>query len=140
VADYGAVDGAVVSVLLADAALMAIAPDGVFIDISPSGSTRFVIVSRVPEADMGRMFGADAYAQLSYLVKVVDKNTSGTKAVQGAARIDAVLVGQPLPLTGYQHMQTELDDPVRFVETDDDEPDTRWQHAGGRYAVWVSPA
>jgi hypothetical protein len=44
-----------------------------------------------------------------------------------------------LTITGFTHMQTRCLEPVDATEVDEENPDTRWQHRGGRYEVHASP-
>lgn len=135
------VDAAVVAALKADTGsggLMTLMTDGVYIDVAPPGSTKFVLVSLAAHEDEYQ-FNDAAYERSLYLVKAVDLNQSGTRAKAAADRIQTVLQDQPLTITGYDHMLTSREERVRYTETDGVEPNTRWQHRGGRYAVYVSP-
>jgi len=136
-ADSGAVDAALVAKLAADATLLTLCPDGVFFDVSASGKTRFVVVSLSTSHDEP-MEGARAYEETAYLVKAVDLNSSSVNARAAAARIDALLDGQPLTISGYKHMLLSRVERVRYTEVDPDNNDTRWQHQGGLYECWVS--
>ena len=136
--DSGAIDAALVTKLFGDATLMALTPDGVFIDVAATGGTRFVIVSLVTAFDEP-MLGGRAYEEAEYLVKAVHQSTSPASVRSAAARIDVLLDNQPLTVTGYEHMVTRRVERVRFTEVDEVNQDTRWQHSGGRYAVSVSP-
>jgi len=138
VADPAEVDAAIVTHLANDATLAGLLPDGVYMDIAPSGKTQFVIVSLVIHED-NYMLGGEAFEKALYLVKAVDKSTSGSIAKAAAARIQTLLQDVPLTITGYTHMLTQREERVRYTEVDESEPDTRWQHRGGRYAVFVSP-
>jgi len=137
--DASDVDAAIVAKLAGDATLTALMPDGVFMDIAPSGTTRFVIVSLATHED-DYMLGEAAYEKSVYLVKAVERNISGTTVKAAAARIHALLQDVRLTIAGYVHMLTQREERIRYTEVDPDEPDTRWQHRGGRYAVFVSPA
>ena len=137
-ADPAEVDAAIVTHLANDATLAGLLPDGVYMDIAPSGKTQFVIVSLVIHED-NYMLGGEAFEKALYLVKAVDKSTSGSIAKAAAARIQTLLQDVPLTITGYTHMLTQREERVRYTEVDESEPDTRWQHRGGRYAVFVSP-
>ena len=137
-ADPSEVDEAVVDKLTAASALMAIFTDGVFFDVAPPGKTKFVIVSLIIGQDEDVFDEEDAAIQTRlYLVKAVEKTTSGTNVKTGAALIHAALQKQALAIEGYDHMVTKRVEPVRFTEVDED-TDERWQHRGGRYEVMVS--
>lgn len=135
--DSGNVETALIAKLSGDATLASLMPNGVHIDVAPNGSTKFVIVSLVVESDEP-MMGGRAYEDATYLIKAVDQSTSPATVKAAAARIDALLDNQPLTVTGYSHMKTRRDERVRYTEVDDQNPDTRWQHSGGRYQVMVS--
>ncbi len=137
-ADASDVDAAIVEKLASDATLMSMMTDGVFIDVSPSGKTKCVIVSLVIHEDH-YMFGAEAYERSLYLIKAVEKSSTGTTIKAAAARIHTLMQDVELPIAGYQHMLTQREERVRYTEVDLDDNDARWQHRGGRYAVFVSP-
>jgi hypothetical protein len=141
VADPSDVDAAIVAALKADTGtggLMTLMVDGVFVDVAPSGSTKFVIVSLATHRDE-YVFEGPAFEESTYLVKAVDLNVSGIRAKSAAARIDAVLQDAALSISGYALMLLQRQERVRYTEVDDDNKDIRWQHRGGRYSVFVSP-
>jgi hypothetical protein len=137
-ADPAAVDAAVIAKLLADAPLMAMAVDGVWFDFAKHGAQRFVIVSQLDHADTDS-FNASAFEEFEYLVKAVVLSTTGVDVQTAAGRIHAALQDALLTPVGYTTMRCRRVGRVRFSEPDDDNLDARWQHAGGRYSVWVSP-
>lgn len=136
--DSSDVDAALVAKLLGDATLTATMPDGVYFDEGKQGATKFVIVSLVSESDEP-MFNARAYEDAIYLVKAVALGTSGADVKTAAARIDALLDGQPLAVTGYALMVMQRVERIRYTEVDDVDRAIRWQHRGGRYQIVVSP-
>ena len=135
--DSSEIDAAIVAKLLADPALTAMMPDGVFIDAANQDSQRFVIVSLLAEDDVAS-FGRRAYENATYLVKAVALSTSGGNVKGAAARIDALLEDQPLVAPGYQWMTMHRDERVRYTEVDDADPSIRWQHRGGHYRVQMT--
>lgn len=137
-ADPIEVDKAVIAKLLADAPLMAIATDGIFWDVAKHGAQQFVIVSQLAHDDTDS-FNSSAYEEFEYLVKAVVLNTAGADVKTAAARIHIALQDAQLTPVGYTTMRCRRVGRVRFTEPDDDNFDARWQHAGGRYSVWVSP-
>lgn len=138
--DSSNVDAAIVETLQGDATLAALLPDGVFIDVAPANKTRFVIVSQVIHEDHYALNDQAAFEQFLYLVKAVARDSSaGTPVKAAAVRINELLQFQPLTVTGYDHMLTRREERVRYTEVDSENPETRWQHRGGRYAVFVSP-
>jgi hypothetical protein len=139
--DPSDVDAALCNALKADTGsggLMTLMTDGVYMDIAPSGVDKFVIVSLLAHEDAYQQNGS-SYERSVYLVKAVERNTVGTRAKAAAARIQAVLQDVRLTITGYSHMLTEREERIRYAEVDEEDRDTRWQHRGGRYAVWVCP-
>jgi len=140
VADVAAVDVALVAVLAGDATLAALLPDGVFVDVAPAGSTRFVIVQHQTHEDT-EGFGTTAlYERFLYRVTARVLEASGLDADTAAGRIHALLHGTPLaPIAGYTHMSTLRVERVKFTEVDAIDNDIRWQIAGGDYEVFVSP-
>ena len=141
--DSSAVDEALVSLLSADAALLALCPNGVVFDLAPQGSTAFVLLSLLD--------GTDIYSQLdpkcdpaplveerTYLVKAVNQNTSGNVVKQAAYRIQQLLQHARYPITGYLLLNSERVEPIRYTELDQG-TGLRWQHRGGQYVVRVTP-
>ena len=122
-----------------DGGLMTLMTDGVYIDVAPSGKTKFVIVSLVIAQD-DYVFEGQAWERSLYLVKAVELNPSGTTVKTAAARIHELLQDIPLTITGFTHMLTRRAERVRYTEVDPDDQDIRWQHRGGRYNIFVSPA
>jgi hypothetical protein len=137
-ADFTNITKAIMALLAADATLSSLMPDGVFKDVAPNSSTRFVIVS-VTLPQWEPMEAGRAFLRVLYLVEAVERTTSAVNVNAAAARIDALLEDQPLTITGFTHMQTRCLEPVDATEVDEENPDTRWQHRGGRYEVHASP-
>lgn len=138
-ADSSDIDNAIVAKLGADAALLAIATNGVYLDEAPPNSTKFVIVSLVDEHDE-QMFGARAFEDALYLVKMVALSTSGANVKAAAARIDTLLNDGTLAPVGYRLMVMQRESRIRITEVDEVDASIRWQHRGGQYRVMVSPA
>jgi hypothetical protein len=142
--DSSEVDAAVIAKLLGDTTLMALMPDGIYVDVAKSGLTKFIIVSQLAHEDV-YMFQGSAYEAFEYLVKAVtgpsgtDLNTSGGSIKAAAARIHTVLQDATLTITGYKLMNIARAERIRYTEVDADNEDARWHHRGGRYAVMVSP-
>lgn len=130
--------------LLADTALRALLPDGVFWEdagaslVDGRDATRFVIVSLV-EAHDEPMFGGRAFEDALYLVKAVALSTSGGNVKAAAARIEALLNFGALTIPGYRLMVLRRVERVRFTEVDDQDASIRWFHRGGRYQLMAAP-
>lgn len=138
-ADPSDVDAALIAKLQADAALMAITVDGIWFDVAPQGATRFVVVSSLTHDDNDTFDALAGFEEYEYLVKAVLLDTSGTNVKTAAARIQAVLQDAVLTPTNYVVTRVRRVGRVRYTEADDELPDNRWQHRGGRYAVFASP-
>src|ERR1019366_4008432 len=70
--DSNAIDVALQATLLADAALMALVPDGVFFDDAAQGAQRFIIISIVTgRDDTIEVFGGRAVEDALYAIKAV---------------------------------------------------------------------
>ena len=117
---------------------MTLMPDGVFMDMAPSGATRFVLVSVVIAED-SYVFEGIAWEQVLYLVKAVERSSSGAGVSAAAARIHTLLQGAALSITGYTNMLCRRTERVRYTEVDPEDNDARWQHRGGRYEITASP-
>lgn len=141
--DASLVDAAVVTVLANDATLHGLCPDGVFWDLANPGATRFVVVSLFDHQDETGLDDADLAERTVYLVKAVALIAGGTLVRDAAARIHELLHRAPaldLSATGYELMAMRRVHRVRYTETDPVEKSSRWQHRGGQYELWTSPA
>ena len=140
--DSSDIDAAVLAALSADAQLKTLTPDGVWWDVPPQNSLRFVIVSLVISQDLGA-FGPARERRLregiTYLVKSVLPGADGANSKAAAARIDRVLEDTPLTIAGYHHLASYRIERVRATEPDPVDQSLRWQHRGGRYRVEVTP-
>lgn len=132
--DSSDIDSALVAKLSGDAQLMALMTDGVFFDQAPQGATKFVLLSIVDEADFP-IFRQRGFEDHTYLVKAVELSTSGANVKSAAARIDALLEGGVLVVTGYNVIAMQRIARIRVTEVDDLDSSIRWQHRGGRYEV-----
>lgn len=137
-ADSSAIDDALVAALLADSTLMALVPDGVYVDEAAPNAQRFVIVSLVDAPDT-QGFGGRAFETPLYLVKAVTLATSGTNVKAAAARIDAVLENAQLTIAGYACLKVQRDSRFRVTTVDAQDASLRWHHRGGRYEIMVQP-
>ncbi len=139
--DSGAIDAALVALLLADTGpggLATLLPDGVFIDVANPNAKRFVIVSVLFAADEP-IFGRRGYEDVLYLVKAVASTKTGANVRAAAQRIDDLLEDCTLTIPGYTHMVTCREERVRTTEVDEADPAIRWQHWGGHYRVQAAP-
>lgn len=141
--DSSDIDNAIVTKLGSDTTLLALVPNGVYMDEAPPNATRFVIVSLVDEVDEPR-FGGRAYEDALYLVEARMLSTAGGNIKAAAARIDALLDDQPLgtgspsATPGYTWMITTRESRVRLTEVDDVDSSLRWYRRGAHYRVQMS--
>lgn len=138
-ADSADLDTAIVAKLAGDATLLALMTDGVYFGLAPNGLTKFVEVSLVTQHDEPD-FDATAYEMALYRVKAVDRSPDMADVAAAAARIHVLLQNVPLTVSGYTHMLTRRTERLRYPEVDEIDPNTRWQHMGAIYEVFVSPA
>ena len=138
-ADSSDIDAALVAKLAGDATLAGLlqtAP-AVFVDIAPPGMTKFVIVSLIEEHDE-QQFGGRAFEDALYLVEARMLSTAGGNIKAAAARIDALLDGGTLTVSGYSLMVMHREERIRGTEQDDADPAILWNRRGGNYRVTVS--
>lgn len=128
-------DTAIVSRLMSDATLMALATDGVAFNIAPEGATKFVLVSIMTTEDEG-MFSGRAVEHVTYLVKYVEKTTSSVNPTTAAERINVLLDWVTLTVPGYSPVTVKrVGGRVHYTEIDDANAALRWQHRGALYEV-----
>lgn len=136
--DSSDIDNALVTRLGSDTALLALAPNGAYWEEAPAGSTRFVIVSLVDETD-GQQFSGRAFEDALYQVEARMSSTVASANIKAAAaRIDALLEGQPLTVTGYAPMALYRESRIRATEVDQADTSIRWYRRGGNYRVVMS--
>jgi hypothetical protein len=136
-ADSSDIGNALVTKLGADAALLALCPNGTYWDEAPAGSTRFVIVSLVDEVDDG-VFGARAIEDGLYQVEARMLSTAGGNIKSAAARIDVLLEQGTLTVAGYSLMALFRESVIRGTEVDAIDSSIRWLRRGGNYRLVVS--
>jgi hypothetical protein len=140
VADASAVDTAVIGKLAGDAQLLALLPGGVHFGLAPQGITAFALVAIDETADHAVFGQGRAIEEITYAVQAVLPTSAMGPATQAAARIDALLEDQPLTIPGYGWLSTVRVERLRPAgEPDAGDKNVRWQHAGGRYRVQVTP-
>jgi len=138
-AETGAIDAALLQLLRADAALLAVCPDGIQFGIADPAAQRFVLVDRFDHSVDLRMFGAAAGEAFVYLVKAVLPESTSRNAREAARLIRARLDGsQALAADGYALMAPIAEiESIRLVEVDESNPERRVQHWGGQYSILV---
>jgi hypothetical protein len=136
--DSAAIGNALIGHLLADTALAALMPDGVYRDVARAGKTRYVIVSLVDSINQATYEGRAIESGL-YLVKAVAlKNAAAVEAA--AARIDQLIEDQFWAIApGLDLMAAYRVASIGTVtELDAVDPDLRWTHSGARYRLDVA--
>jgi hypothetical protein len=137
--DSSAIDAALVVKLGADATLLALCPNGVYVDEAPPGSTRFVIVSLVGEDDEATYGQGRTVEDALFQVEARMLSTvAGADIKAAAARIDVLLEDQPLTVTGYTWMTLHRESRIRTTEVDEADPSIRWYRRGGHYRLQMS--
>lgn len=137
-ADSSDIDAALVVKLGADATLLALCPNGVYVDEAPAGSTRFVIVSLVDESDVPRL-GSRSHEDALFQVEARMLSTvSGANPKAAAARIDVLLENGTLTAAGYALMTLHRESRIRMTEVDEVDSSIRWYRRGGHYRLVMS--
>ncbi len=131
------IDAAIVGKLLADPALSALMPDGVFWGEAAQGATRFVIVSLAHDS-ITPIYEGHGIGDSLYLVKAVALATTGADTKAAEDRIGQLLEDQELTAAGYTWMATFGEQRIRDTEVDQIDPTIRWQHSGAYYRVQMS--
>jgi hypothetical protein len=132
-----AVDVALISALQADGTLAALVPGGVHRDFEPESTLgRCVIVTLQSELPTFEQ-GGTAHLQTRYQVKVVDQSTTKTAAQTALDRIDAILTGPALTITGQTLMAAQRVDRFAYLER---VGSAVWQHVGADYELWSDPS
>jgi hypothetical protein len=136
--DSSDIDNALVAVLGSDAVLLALCPNGVYMNEAPPGSTRFVVITVVDAHDEGK-FGGRAIEDILYLVEARMLNVPAGGDIKGAAqRIDELIEDQPLTVAGYGWMASYRENRERDIEVDSVDVTVRWLRRGGRYRVQMA--
>jgi len=126
-----AIDVALVT-KLGDATLAALAPGGIWLTQAPPAMNATHIVYTLATGDNEQQFGGIAWKERYYTIEAIA--TTKAAADAAAARIDALLDGGTLTITGQICMKVEAQgDEIKDVE--DLNGDTRYYHSGDTYLV-----
>lgn len=102
--------------------------------VAPSGDAfPFVIFNKQSGVPVKR-FGGNAFDNQIWLVKVVDRNESSSRAEDTAQAIDDLLDFGTLTITGGTALFVARESDVDFVETDGDK---QYRHHGANYRLAV---
>ena len=133
------VERALIGKLAADATLSTLLPDGVYYDVAPIGSTKFVIVSLSTSRGLDELADAETFRALIYIVKAVALGSGSDTVAAADIRIQEIVDRQPLdlaPEAGAELMVARWVDRIRYTEIANGEA---WQHRGARYEITVTP-
>jgi len=139
VIDATEVERALIGKLAADATLSGLLPDGVYYDVAPIGSIRFVIVSLSASRGLYELNDGETLRALIYVVKAVVLGPASDTVAAADKRIQELVDRQPLdlpPEAGAELMVARWVDRIRYTETANNDV---WQHRGGRYEITVTP-
>lgn len=135
------VDAALLAQLQADAALVALVPDGIYFGDAKAASLRWLQVAQIHQ-DNEDMFNAVAYESILYQITAVIQNTSAVPAINAAVRIEAVmraLAPATFMVANYRLMSVQRTARIRYTERDKANADLIWQHHGAQYDVRMVP-
>ncbi|MEP7304214.1 MAG: hypothetical protein ABJA98_01725 [Acidobacteriota bacterium] len=133
------VTNALLEKLRADAALMALMPDGAWFAEAPPGATRFVIVSAIA-SPITPMFGGPAYVDKLYGLDARALSTMNGDVQAAASRLNALVDGGDLVVDDWGVMVMRVvEDFELVVEVDDVDASIRWNRCGGQVQVMVAP-
>jgi hypothetical protein len=138
--DATEVERALIGKLAADATLAAAMPDGVYYDLAPIGSTKFIIVSLSSSRGLYELNDGETLRAFIYVVKGVALGTGSSAVAAADKRIQELIDRQPLdlpPEAGATLMVARWVDRIRFTENANNDV---WQHRGARYEITVTPA
>lgn len=133
-----AIEDALVTALALDATLVGLAPGGVWQDIAPDHvSETFVVWAQMSANDTRVQASTNQRKLEDVQVMVKALATSRESARAAAVRIDAILEGVRLTITGYRARSLGRIERVSYVERTDVET---WYHRGGVYRLAVETA
>lgn len=132
VADSSAIENALIARLGADAALLALMPNGVYYGVAPPGSTRYVTVLIDTSADVAA-FGKRAQEDTRYRVHAVGLSSDHPDMRAAAYRIDQLLEDEPIDVDGFVWATLYRVSRIRDADPDPSNPSLTWQYRGGIY-------
>jgi hypothetical protein len=131
------IEQALVTVLAADAQLVALGVTGVWRGKAPEGSTYPLIVFSKASGERAYLLGKHKRRELVYMVKAIGLGDDQTAAGAIDERVDALLTFQPLNLSPHSWEATTREADIDFPESSDG---VTFQHVGGTYRVRVTEA
>lgn len=137
--DSSAIDGAVLALLQGDTALKALMPDGVYRNLAAPAAKRYVLLDIDEWNDVATFVDGRALELGRYLVKAVGLASLNPDIKGAAYRIDQLLEGAHLTVTGYGDVWLDArEDRFDATEPDATDPTIRFLHRGGYYRVTAS--
>jgi len=141
--DSSDLDNALVAALGADLPLLALMPNGVYMDEGPEGATQFVLVSLIVSIDIP-MFNGRAFEDCYYAIRAIERGDVAVRNVKAAAaRLDALLdpphSRMALTIPGYSLKLIRRKERIRQTERDQIDNSIVWFHRGGQYQLMASP-
>jgi len=136
-ADSADLDDAIVAILVNDATLAGLLPDGVWIGAAKPGAVRYGLILLPATADLA-MFTGRAFEEVTYTVLAVVCSTTGSTGKAAAARIDALLQGAQPVVAGFAPAVVQRTRRHRRPDRDADDPSIRWDVRGGDYSLMAS--
>lgn len=131
-----AISEALVAKLKADTTLTMLAPGGIWLKQAPSALKTTHVVYTLAAGDNEGQFDGVAWKERYYVIETIATTKSAADAA--AARIETLLDGGTLTITGYTCMKVEAQgDEVEDLETVNG--DTRYYHSGDTYMVMACP-
>lgn len=142
-ANSSAIENAILARLGADAALLALMPNGAYYGVAPARSYRYVVVSLEASEDVATFEGR-AQEDVRFRVVAVGLSAAlpSAEVVEDAAvRIDHLLEDEPIAVEGMTWATIYRVNRLRETEPDVANPDLRWYLRGGVYrAVYATRA
>jgi len=140
-----ALRNAIIAHLKADSTVTDAAPGGIWPGLPPKerATYPFITVTAMKGDTPERVFRGDgtatseiAFENATFLVKVIDRNTSPNAAAVINGLIRTALDGAAVTVTGYELLTCIwAGDIPGYGELDDS---TQYQHEGGRYELWAT--
>jgi N-acetylneuraminic acid mutarotase len=133
-ADSSAIDNALIAKLGADAALLALMPNGVYYGLGPPGATRYVTVTIDQQTDVPA-FGGRVQEDTQYRIVASGLSTANPDCQGAALRIDELLEDQPFAVDQFTFATMYRVRRIRETRPDLTNPSVRWHLRGGVYRV-----
>lgn len=121
--------------LLSDATLTADGCTGAFHGIAPEGQAFPYLVFQEMAAPRAYTMGGRKIVQAVYAIKAMDQGDDQARATTLRDRVDALLTGQSLAVSGWTHMRSEMEETFDLPDRVSGET---YQQIGGRFRIWLT--